>query len=103
MDAESFTLLQIKPSRSPLSNHSHYIAQHHNLPSMINKARLFIMLLIAALSSATAVAQEEFKRDIEQISFIPKGQWITGVSVGYSQSSQSKYQFFIFEDLSGDT
>ena len=61
------------------------------------------MLLIAALSSATAVAQEEFKRDIEQISFIPKGQWITGVSVGYSQSSQSKYQFFIFEDLSGDT
>jgi len=70
---------------------------------MINKARLLIMLLMALITSATATAQEEFKRDIEQISFIPKGQWITGVSVGYSQSSQNKYQFLIFEDLSGDT
>ncbi|MDE7412096.1 MAG: hypothetical protein K2M94_08675, partial [Paramuribaculum sp.] len=50
-----------------------------------------------------SVAQEVFKRDLEQVSFVPKGQWITGVSVGYSQSNQKNYQFLVFENLSGDT
>jgi hypothetical protein len=54
-----------------------------------------------------AVAQEEkiqeFTRDIESVVFIPKGQWITGVSVSYAMSTQSKYQFLIFEGISGDT
>ncbi len=46
---------------------------------------------------------EEFQRDVESVVFIPKGQWITGVSVSYMQSNQDKYQFFIVENLSGDT
>lgn len=46
---------------------------------------------------------EEFKRDIESVVFVPKGQWITGVSVSYSQTNQSKYQFLIVEGISGDT
>lgn len=46
---------------------------------------------------------EEFKRDVESVVFVPKGQWITGLSVSYSQSNQNKYQFFILENLSGDT
>lgn len=70
---------------------------------MIKSARLMITLLVSMLMPVLAHGQEEFKRDIEQTSFIPKGQWITGVSVGYSQSSQDNYQFFIFEDLTGDT
>lgn len=45
----------------------------------------------------------EFKRDIESVVFIPKGQWITGVSVSYAMSSQSRYQFLILEGISGDT
>lgn len=45
----------------------------------------------------------EFKRDIEQISFVPKGQWITGVSVSYSQSDQDNYKFLIIEGVNGDT
>lgn len=36
-------------------------------------------------------------------SFVPKGQWVTGLSVSYSQSTMDNYQFFIVEDLSGDT
>ena len=62
------------------------------------------MLLTAALFALplTSRAQEQFKRDIEQISFIPKGQWITGVSVSYSQSSQDNYQFLVIENLNGD-
>ena len=35
-----------------------------------------------------ASAQEVFRRGLEQITFVPKGQWITGVSVSYSQSDQ---------------
>lgn len=46
---------------------------------------------------------EEFTRDIESVVFVPKGQWITGVSVSYAMSTQSKYQFLIFEGISGDT
>lgn len=63
-------------------------------------------LLVVAFAVATctfAYAQKQFERDIEQISFIPKGQWITGVSVNYSQSDQDNYQFLVVENLNGDT
>lgn len=49
------------------------------------------------------VTLTEFQRDEESVVFVPKGQWITGVSVSYQQSNQDKYQFLIIEDLSGDT
>lgn len=45
----------------------------------------------------------EFQRDIESVVFVPKGQWVTGLSVSYSQSNQNKYQFLVFEGISGDT
>lgn len=66
---------------------------------------LNILLLVALLSAAVlpARAQQEFKRNIEQVCFVPKGAWITGVSVSYSQSDQSKYQFLIIENLNGDS
>ncbi len=70
---------------------------------MVKPARIIITLLASLLMPVLIHGQEQFKRDLEQTSFIPKGQWITGVSVGYSQSNQDNYQFFIFEDLSGDT
>lgn len=46
---------------------------------------------------------EEYTRDIESVVFVPKGQWIVGLSVSYTQSSQNKYQFLILEGISGDT
>ena len=46
---------------------------------------------------------QQFSREIARRSFIPKGQWITGISVSYSQSDQDNYQFLILENLSGDT
>lgn len=45
----------------------------------------------------------QFEPDIESSVFIPKGQWITGVSISYTQSTQNAYQFLILENLSGDT
>lgn len=50
-----------------------------------------------------SVVSGEFSRDIESVIFVPKGQWITGLSVSYTQSSQDKYQFLILEGISGDT
>lgn len=61
------------------------------------------MLAAAIAAAASAHAQEPFKRGLEQISFIPKGQWITGVSVNYSQSNQDNYQFLIIEKINADT
>lgn len=46
---------------------------------------------------------EEFSRDIESVVFVPRGQWIAGLTVSYATSSQNKYQFLIFEGISGDT
>lgn len=62
-----------------------------------------LCLLVALAATLTGAAQEHFTRGIESISFIPKGQWITGVSVSYSQSTQDNYQFLVIEKLSGDT
>lgn len=62
-----------------------------------------VLSAIFMLQPADAAAQKEFSRDLKQITFVPKGQWITGVSVSYSQSDQNNYQFLIVENLSGDT
>lgn len=67
------------------------------------KFKQFLSILLVAAAFLPAVAQEEFKRDLESVVFVPKGQWITGVSVNYTQSNQNDYQFFILENLSGDT
>lgn len=63
-----------------------------------------LSLLFALIMTPLAIfGQERFERKLEQITFVPKGQWITGVSVGYSQSNQDNYKFLIIEDLSGDS
>lgn len=68
---------------------------------------LILSLLLAwpAFAQATEEADsiEEFRRDIESVVFVPKGQWVAGVSVSYTQSNQNNYQFLILENLSGDT
>ena len=72
----------------------------------MEKRNRLISLFIAGLLALTAMhanAQQEFRRKLEQVSFVPKGAWVTGVSVSYSQSDQDNYQFLIFENLNGDT
>lgn len=65
--------------------------------------KTILLTLLVAMAAQPAFAQEEFKRELESVVFVPKGQWITGVSVSYTQSNQNNYQFFILENLSGDT
>lgn len=73
------------------------------LSSKIRLAVAGLTLAASLVAPAEALAQEEFEREIETVVFVPKGQWITGLSVNYQQSSQNKYQFFVFEGISGDT
>lgn len=72
----------------------------------MEKVKRLLFLVAALLLSASIVkvsAQEEFKRKLEQVSFVPKGAWVAGVSVSYSQSDQDNYQFLVFEKINGDT
>ncbi len=74
----------------------------------ICKTLLARMALCAACLtglSTGAAAQDsipEFDRGMSvPTTFVPKGQWITGVSVSYSASSEDNYNFFIFEKVDG--
>lgn len=49
------------------------------------------------------VPVKEYDMDVESVKFVPKGQWVAGLSVSYSQSTQNNYQFLILQNLSGDT
>ena len=62
---------------------------------------LLLTLLLVITGSGISLAQE-FKRNIEMKTFIPKGQWIVGSSVSYSQYSNDNYQFLVIENLSGE-
>lgn len=70
---------------------------------MVKRLFAVFALLTVLLPGFEVLAQEVFRRGLQQISFVPEGQWITGVSVSYSQSNQNNYQFLIVEDLNGDT
>lgn len=62
------------------------------------------MAATALLMGAGSIsAQEHFSRNLEQRTFVPKGQWVTGMSVSFSQSKQDNYQFLVIEGLNGDT
>lgn len=70
----------------------------------MSKRLLYILpILLAMLAAPHAGAQAAFNRGLEQISFIPEGQWITGVNVSYTQSDYDNYKFLIIENLGGDT
>lgn len=70
---------------------------------------LTIALFFLASGVLNARGQEDsspldsYEPNYESVVFVPKGQWITGVSVSYSQSNQKNYQFLILENINGDT
>lgn len=77
------------------------------LKALILLAVFLTSFPVAGRSQENSVSEAdtipEFDRKIESVVFVPKGQWITGLSVSYSQSSQNKYSFLVIENLNGDT
>ncbi len=69
----------------------------------MNKLLRILSLILLLASALQLRAQEEFAPEFESVVFVPKGQWIVGASINYTQSNQSDYQFLIVEGISGDT
>jgi hypothetical protein len=64
--------------------------------------KLNLILVFWLIGAFASVAQNAFKRDLPSVDFAPKGQWIAGAGVSYSQMNLDNYQFLIAEDLKGD-
>lgn len=60
--------------------------------------RLYICMLLCCLQSVYVFAQK-FDRGIKQSTFVPKGQWITGLSVSYSEHTDNNYKFIVLEKI----
>lgn len=65
--------------------------------------RIFMAATALLMGASGISAQEHFSRNLEQRTFVPKGQWVTGMSISFSQSKQDNYQFLVIEGLDGDT
>ena len=65
--------------------------------------RLTVLLTMAIMATAAPVySQVPFERGMSKpVVFVPKGEWITGVSVSYTAEKLDNYSFFILEGLNG--
>ncbi len=65
------------------------------------KKILFFFTLLLGMHSLHA-QEQEFKRKIELTTFVPKGQWIVGSSVSFSEYNGKNYQFLIIDNITTD-
>lgn len=68
---------------------------------MIGRKHLIILVMFLFLS-VSAQGQEHFSRNIEQTVFVPKGQWVVGLSANYGQNKFDNYQYLVVENINGD-
>lgn len=61
---------------------------------------LFLFLLLCGVATTS---QAQGIRNITMEKFVPKGQWIAGSSISYSQSEQETYNFLVIESVSGES
>lgn len=61
---------------------------------------LIVWITLLALGTSGIRAQR-FDRGIEQHTFVPKGQWIAGSSISYSEYSNDNYKFLVIEGIDG--
>lgn len=95
-------LLAVAPS-GVMAGSSHEVTVTAPLDSVEAVTVSFPPSQTEAVASVAADSIEEFERDVETVVFVPKDQWITGLSVSFTQSNQNRYQFLVLENLSGDT
>lgn len=95
-------LLAVAPS-GVMAGSSHEVTVTAPLDSVEAVTVSFPPSQTEAVAPVAADSIEEFERDVETVVFVPKDQWITGLSVSFTQSNQNSYQFLVLENLSGDT
>ena len=72
---------------------------------------MLLPVFIAGATSSTAqsanamadtmVVTPTSSRGLKQHTFVPKGQWVVGGSISYSQQSEKNYQFLVVEGING--
>lgn len=68
----------------------------------IKHVKKIAFILFLALLGTLSTQAQEFKRDIKLGTFIPKGQWIVGSSVSYSEHNEKNYQFLVMDGFNSD-
>ena len=61
-----------------------------------------IIFLLSILCLTLSVQAQEGKKKIADNVFVPKGQWIVGSSVSYSEHTEENYQFLIIDKFNSD-
>lgn len=46
---------------------------------------------------------ERFDAPYESVVFVPRGEWVAGLSASYSQQNAKDYDFFVFQNIDGDS
>ncbi|MCD8079951.1 MAG: hypothetical protein LUF04_05930 [Bacteroides sp.] len=69
---------------------------------LTEKVKKILTIVLLLLSGILYVPAQEFKRDIELNTFVPKGQWIVGSSVSYSEHTEKNYQFLVLDGFNSD-
>lgn len=68
----------------------------------MNKLFKQLLLSLFCVCCVTQTLHAQKMRDIETYTFVPKGQWIVGNSISYSQSNQKDFNFLVIESVSGE-
>lgn len=65
------------------------------------KITLILLLLVTVASSMKAGRPKRIDREIQNSMFIPKGQWMFGGTVSYSEHDESNLNFLVLKDVEG--
>lgn len=64
--------------------------------------RLFLTILCFISCVGVGQAQLKFDREIKSGLFVPKGAWLVGTTLSYSELRSSDFKFLVMKDLNGD-
>ena len=73
----------------------------------MRKSKLFCLLFLCVLCAGEVWAQrgkraiKRIDREVQEAVFIPKGTWMAGGAVSYSEHDESNLNFLVMKDLEG--
>ncbi len=73
----------------------------NNMKKIVCTALLTLCAWGVWAQTAPADTTKTSTRGLKQYTFVPKGQWIVGGTVSYSESSENNYQFLVVENING--